>query len=194
MGAESTSLTLLQRARQHDAQAWDHLLYIYTPLLQHWCQRAGLTGPDAEDVRQEVFQAVARKLDSFRRDRPGDTFRGWLRTITQSKIIDLQRRRQRQPEARGGAGAYRAIQDLPAPVVLAEEDAPEEIQLLHRRALDLVRAQFEAQTWQAFWRCAVEGQAPAEIARDLGVSPAAVRQSKSRVLRRLKEQLGEILG
>ena len=48
-------------------------------------------------------------------------------------------------------------------------------------------------TWQVFWRCVVEGQAPSEISHDLGITPAAVRQAKSRVLRRLKEELGELL-
>ncbi len=40
-------------------------------------------------------------------------------------------------------------------------------------------------------RLAHRGRKHPDIAADLGVTPAAVRQSKSRVLRRLKEVLGE---
>jgi RNA polymerase sigma-70 factor (ECF subfamily) len=67
----------------------------------------------------------------------------------------------------------------------------EELTRLYARALELVRSKFEARTWRAFWRVAVEGQAPAEIAADLGMTAAAVRKAKSRVLLRLREEIGD---
>ena len=60
------------------------------------------------------------------------------------------------------------------------------------RALELLRGEFAAQTWQAFWRTAVDGQSAPAIAAELNMSPAAVRKAKSRVLHRLKEELGEL--
>ena len=65
----------------------------------------GLRDDDAADVFQEVFQAVAAHLAGFRRDRAGDTFRGWLRTITRNKVNDHFRRRQREPGGVGGSEA-----------------------------------------------------------------------------------------
>jgi RNA polymerase sigma-70 factor (ECF subfamily) len=189
-----TSLSLLERARHRDQEAWQRLEYLYAPLIQHWCRGEGVVGPDAEDVRQEVFQAVALALGAFRRDRPGDTFRGWLRVITRRKLLDLRRRQQRQPDGEGGSGAHRRLLQVPGPADPDEDDSPAQVTALHHRALDLVRGQFEDRTWQAFWRCAVEGQAPGEIAQDMGTTPAAVRQAKSRVLRRLKEELDDLLG
>jgi DNA-binding HxlR family transcriptional regulator len=44
----------------------------------------------------------------------------------------------------------------------------------------------------SFWRTAIEGGSPVDVAADLGVSPAAVRMARSRVLRRLKEAFGEL--
>ncbi len=61
------------------------------------------------------------------------------------------------------------------------------------QALQLVRAEFENRTWEAFWRAAIEGQLPADIAADLGMSVQAVYKAKSRVLRRLRGELGELL-
>lgn len=55
----------------------------------------------------------------------------------------------------------------------------------------MVRSEFEDRTWQAFWRVAVEGHATAEVAADLGITANAVRQAKSRVLRRLRQELGD---
>jgi len=48
---------------------------------------------------------------------------------------------------------------------------------------------FEERTWRAFWQTAVEHQAAADVAQDLGISAAAVYMAKSRVLRRLREEL-----
>ena len=64
--------------------------------------------------------------------------------------------------------------------------------LLHR-GLELVRADFEERTWQAFWRCTIEGHPAAEVAADLGMRVDAVYQAKARVLRRLRQELGDLL-
>ena len=56
-------------------------------------------------------------------------------------------------------------------------------------ALELVRAEFEDRTWQAFWRVTVEEKTTADVAEALGISVNAVRLAKSRVLRRLRTEL-----
>jgi DNA-directed RNA polymerase specialized sigma24 family protein len=57
-----------------------------------------------------------------------------------------------------------------------------------QRVVEVVRAEFEPRTWDAFWRIVVEGQSPAEVAQALGLSLPAVYQAKSRVLRRLRRE------
>ena len=64
---------------------------------------------------------------------------------------------------------------------------------MYRRALEMVRNEFEARTWRAFWRVTVEERPPAEFAAEMGVSPNAVREVTSRVLRRLREERGELI-
>ena len=187
----STSPTLLERVRRHDQEAWARLVYLYAPLIIHWCHTGGVRGADADDLRQEVFQAVAARIADFRRDRPGDTFRGWLRGITRHKLLDHYRKRQGQPAAAGGTDAQQRLLEVADPVEPTE--TPEQVTGLYHRALELVRAEFEVQTWQMFWRVAVEDQAPADVAAELNVTPAAVRKAKSRVLRRLREEVGDLL-
>ena len=187
-----TSLTLLQRLRENEADAWQRLVRLYGPLVRYWCVQGGLGPEDADDVSQEVFQAVARGLGNFRRDRPGDTFRGWLRGITRNKMLHF-RRDNRGARADGGTDAHRrlhAVADSPPP---EEDDPAGELNALYRRGLELVRGEFEERTWQAFWLTAVEGRPAGDVAADLAVSAAAVRKAKSRVLHRLKEELGELL-
>jgi RNA polymerase sigma-70 factor (ECF subfamily) len=64
---------------------------------------------------------------------------------------------------------------------------------LFARALDRIRAEFEERTWSAFWRMAVEGRTAKDVGADLAMSPGAVRVAKSRVLRRLRQELGDLL-
>jgi RNA polymerase sigma-70 factor (ECF subfamily) len=185
-----TSPSLLERARAQDEEAWRRLVHLYNPLVAAWCARWDVRGQDADDVGQEVFRAVAAALGTFHRDRPGDTFRGWLRAITRSKVLDHLRRRRRQPLAEGGTDAQLHLQQVAEPEWA--DDSEEALRALYQRALELVRGEFEARTWEAFWRAAVAGQSPAVIAADLGVSPAAVRKAKSRVLHRLRQEFGDL--
>jgi len=82
---------------------------------------------------------------------------------------------------------------LPEPTTdpTAEEEAERG---LLRRALEMIRDEFEERTWQAFWRTTVDGQAPRDVAADLAMSPGAVRVAKCRVLHRLREELGDLPG
>jgi RNA polymerase sigma-70 factor, ECF subfamily len=191
-----TSRSLLQRVQADDPAAWDRLVTLYAPLVFRWCRGCNLREQDAADVFQEVFQAVVANITGFRKDRPGDTFRGWLRTITRNKVRDHFRRRGREPEGEGGTearGRMVQIPDLPDSDGDSAASADEERDL-YRRALDLIQQEFAERTWQAFWRTAVEGRTAADVAAELAMSPGAVRVAKSRVLQRLREELGDVAG
>jgi RNA polymerase sigma-70 factor (ECF subfamily) len=69
----------------------------------------------------------------------------------------------------------------------------DEIGALFGRALEQVRGEFASQTWTAFWRTVVAGEPPRNVAADLGVSATAVRMAKSRVLRRLRLEVGDLV-
>jgi RNA polymerase sigma-70 factor (ECF subfamily) len=187
-----TSLSLLQRLRVRDALAWERLLALYRQLVLSWCQRGGAGRDDAEDLAQEVFLAVAGGVERFRREGEG-SFRGWVRGITRHKLLDFYRRQGRQPAAAaGGTAAYEALHEVPDLEPDPAGDA-EEKGGLYRRALDLIRGEFEERTWLAFWRAGVEGQDTAAVAASLGMTPVAVRIAKSRVLTRLREEAGELI-
>jgi RNA polymerase sigma-70 factor (ECF subfamily) len=185
-----TSRSLLDRARANDPAAWDRVVRLYAPLVLHWCRGAGLGEDDAADVFQDVFGAVASHLGGFRREPAGGTFRGWLRTITRNKVRDHFRRRGREPAGTGGSEARSLLAQVPETVRADESEPAAESDLL-RRALELIRAEFEPRTWQAFWQTAVEGRAAADVGAELGMTPGAVRVAKSRVLQRLRAELGD---
>lgn len=186
-----TSLSLVERVRHNDAQAWERLVRLYSPLVYTWCRQHGLSAHDAADAMQEVFRAVYRTIGKFRRERPGDSFRGWLWTITRNKTRDHFRAVATRPSPAGGTDAQMRFSELP------EEEPPTDPSVAAGDgrnspffgALELVKAEFEERTWQAFWRATVDEQPTSTIAEDLEMSVNAVRLAKSRVLRRLRSEL-----
>jgi RNA polymerase sigma-70 factor (ECF subfamily) len=190
--ASATSSSLLGRLRAGEPTAWDRLVAIYAPLVWHWCRASGLQEQDGADVVQDVFGAVARRLDRFHKQ-PNGSFRGWLRIITRHKITDLRRRRLHEPAGAGGSEALDWLGQIAMPEQFEEASVIDADQsLVVRRILDLLRPEFSEQSWQAFWRTAVEGQPAVEVAQDLGMSAGAVRVAKCRVLHRLRKELGAL--
>ncbi len=56
----------------------------------------------------------------------------------------------------------------------------------------VMQTDFEKSTWRAFWLTAVELLRPQAVAEERDISVAAVYKAKSRVLRRLREELDEL--
>lgn len=189
---DPTSTSLLRRAVAREPDAWERIVTIYAPLVRHWCRQAGISDHDIQDVSQDVFAAVSASLAAYRADRPGATFRAWMRGIARHKL--LHHFHDRGEPAAGGTDAHRRLQEVPTPPDELElSEAPADVAGVFHRAVGLVRDQFEERTWRAFWRVAVEDRSPTEVAEELGITANAVRQAKSRVLRRLREEMGELI-
>jgi RNA polymerase sigma-70 factor, ECF subfamily len=190
----STSTGFLERLKRQDAQAWQQLADVYGPLVYYWCRKHGVKSDNAADIFQEVFAAVAAAIGRFRREQQGGRFRGWLWTITRRKIQDHYRSLASREEARGGTDAQQWLAAIPEQLEADGLDQEERSQHsgLFVRALELVKAEFEDRTWQAFWQVVVDKRPTPEVATDLGISANSVRQAKSRVLRRLRVVMGEL--
>ena len=189
-----TRLSLISRVRTDDSTAWRELVELYGPLIHFWCRRQGLPPALASDCVQNVFLAILRSLDDYEPQRPGASFRGWLWTVTKHKIIDAVRQENRQAQAAGGSSALGRMYEL-SEANLMEDESTNQTQLkrLLLCAMNQVRDEFETKTWRAFERSVVDGLSTVAVAQELSLSTAAVRQYRSRVLRRLRQQLGDIV-
>ncbi|MBX3420940.1 MAG: sigma-70 family RNA polymerase sigma factor [Pirellulaceae bacterium] len=187
----SLSSQFLLRLCEMQASAWSRLVESFSPIVYAWCRRAGLPGHDAADVVQDVFATVARKIHQFDHQRPGASFSAWLATITRTRLADFFRRRTGQPQATGGSDALAWLQAVPD--LEHDEDSRSQFQAkLIGRVLEMVEEEFEPRTWQAFRMTAIENRSAAEVAQQLSISIASVYQARCRVLRRLKQRLGEL--
>jgi RNA polymerase sigma-70 factor, ECF subfamily len=190
----TTSLGLLDRLRQAkpDAIEWHKLQDIYLPLIRNWLSRLPGLNDEIEDVTQEVLLVLFRELPTFERRRHG-SFRAWLRQITVNRMWSFCKAQRKQPLV-GGAEVEQMLEQLadPSSELAQQWDRDHDKHVFHK-LLTLVEPDFTPATWQAFHRFALEGQAAARVAEELGISESAVVQAKARVLKRLREEAGDLI-
>ena len=181
--------SLLDRLRRGGSrQDWERFVDLYGPLLEFWARRL-LPADDAADLTQDVLLRVMQGLRSF--TGAGDrSFLAWLRAVTLNRWRDLRRRAAARPRTAGSAAleAVAGADDLAA-VITAEDRA-----LLIRRALQIMRTNFEPTTWRACWERVVADRPAAEVAAELGVSVEVVYAATYRVIRRLRSELAGAWG
>ncbi|MDA0588739.1 MAG: sigma-70 family RNA polymerase sigma factor [Planctomycetota bacterium] len=197
-GNDSTiSNSLLQRVRNRDEDAWKRMMEMYGPLVHRWIRRMNVQESDAADIAQNVFQYVATKIDEFRRDTPDQSFRVWLWTVCRYRILDHYREKKLHPGGHGGSTAHHRIMNVPdLPEQPEPDDSAEGVRELAgvvRRAIAVVQGRTADNTWLAFWRTAVEGDEPNDVAEDLGVSVWTVYKARSRVISRLRGELDDLV-
>lgn len=125
--------------------------------------------------------------------RTSGSFRGWLWVITRNQLTDYFRRRSRNIQAVGGTDAWRQLaahaESLPDdPTEFTE---PGQLNALQHRGLEMVKAEFEQRSWAIFQRVVIDDILTNEVAKEFDITPNSVRQTKSRILRRLRQVLGE---
>jgi RNA polymerase sigma-70 factor (ECF subfamily) len=190
-----TSLSLLDRlkAARPDASDWNRLQEIYLPLIQRWLGRIPGLGDESADLAQEVLIVVIREVPRFDRQREG-SFRAWLRRVTVNKLRNYHRKRHRRPTV-GLDPADGFLERLSDPNDdLAREWDRDHDKHVVQKLLAIVQPDFSPTTWQAFQRFGVEGVPAEGVAEELGLSENADILAKSRVLKRLRQEAGDLLG
>jgi RNA polymerase sigma-70 factor (ECF subfamily) len=185
----TTPPSLLERLRQSpEREAWEKFVDMYTPLLFAWAARLGLSGHDAADLVQDLFAVLVEKLPQFEYD-SRKSFRAWLKTI----LLNRWRKQRRKQALENRTAADGAVSEVAEPADVPEFEEEEYRRYLARRALALMQAEFQPTTWKACWEFVVRDRPAAAVAADLGISVNAVYLAKSRVLRRLREELQGLL-
>ena len=181
--------SLLERLRRQpeDAEAWQRLDALYRPVLHSWLRRYCLQPQDADDLVQQVFEVVLRKLPEY--DSEKGTFRGWLRGILGNSLQEFWRSQEARHRTPGDDPAYGKILDeIPNhgsdPRRVRERGA----QNVTQRLLARIQPDFSITTWRVFQRL-LEGEKAADVAAALGISLNAVYLAKSSILKRLRQEL-----
>jgi RNA polymerase sigma-70 factor (ECF subfamily) len=180
-----------------DAEAWAAFVDVYKPLLYRYCLKRGLQDADALDVVQRVLPKVQR----FRYDPQKGRFRDWLGTVTRHEVVRKLKELNSLGQPAGGSEPNLAMENL--------DDPGDDVvwqQVFYARilesALRTVRTEFDEQKWRVFeavgittrpsdaglqvvWQDAV----PAEVAATFGMPVSEVYKIKSKILKRLKDEV-----
>lgn len=112
--------------------------------------------------------------------------------MTRNLIRNHLTRTLRGPQPRGGTSIQ--LQLLQTPDMVDEESLSGTSSgfrdSMMQSALEAARGSFDERTWNCFWLVAMEGNSAVDVAEQLGMRPAAVRQAKYRVTQRLRRDLG----
>ena len=135
--------------------------------------------------------SVTSAIDRFDIDSAG-SFRGWLSRITRNATIDRLRTATAQYERIDASGAVRRLDEIAIDEgdhqgSLEEEFERDRRRQLFRWAAAEVRQRTGEQNWIAFWKTAVEGQAIANVAKELGINEGAVYVARCRILKRIRQ-------
>jgi RNA polymerase sigma factor (sigma-70 family) len=186
----TTSVSLLEHLHDPtDQVSWRRLVDWYAPLLRDWLRRYALQDHDVEDLLQDIFSVLVRKLPEFHYDPERGSFRSWLRSVLAHCCQNFWRARSGRPQAFGGNDALERFRELgDADSELSRRWDREHDQHVAQRLLELVKGDFAPTTWKAFQRVVLDGVRTDEAAAELGMSVNAVLIAKSRVLRRLEQE------
>lgn len=182
-----TSNSLLERLQDGPNEtAWRRMVELYTPLIRGWLRRYAVKDGDCDDLVQDVLAVVVRRLPDFQRRPQIGAFRRWLRSITVNCLRDFWRARRFKPSHQEFGNILAELEDSES--ALSKLWDEEHDRHVTQCLLERIRPRFEAKTWQAFQRVALEGTPVDEVAQDLGLTVNAVFIAKSRVLHLLRKE------
>jgi RNA polymerase sigma-70 factor (ECF subfamily) len=164
----ATDYELAQRAGSGDMQSFETLYTRHNRRVFSLCLRMTQNTSEAEDLTQEVFIQLFRKIGSFRGE---SAFTTWLHRLTVNQVLMHFRKRNVKMEQTTEDG------ETPIQVVRGTEN-PNSMPVVDRIALDKAVGQLPPGYRTVFVLHDVEGHEHEEIARMLGCS---VGTSKSQL-------------
>lgn len=195
-----TSVSLVDGLLQQDETVWGRFVQLYGPLVYQWLVRSGVREGSIDDLHQEILVAVMQNIAKYKHDigRSG-SLRRWMWGIARNKVHAFRRIEARRAVGAGGSTAARRLLELPAtlpeePIEDSDPDGGDSVKKsLVERALQIIRSDFGNQTFEAFEQTVMHQRSTHEVAKRLQMSTQAVRQARFRILRRLRDELGDDL-
>ena len=192
----ATRASLLVRLRDGgDTEAWREFVHLYAPIIYGFARKRGLQDADAADLMQEVLRSVSLAAKRLEYDPARGSFRGWLFTVTRNKVFNFLESRSRRVLGSGDSRVQQRLeQQADSDGALSAEWEANYQRTMANQAMERVKGEFQAATWNAFIQTAVEGRTPAQVASRVGLSVGAVYVAKSRVIARLRQEIERMQG
>ncbi len=188
-----TRSSLIQRLKATiNGESWEEFFHTYWELIYNVARRAGLSEADAQDIVQETVLKVHNSLDRFEYNRKRGTFKGWLRTVTRSRLNDFFKKQQRRPalnqplESTGDE--LQNLEDPEGPEIEKIWDEEWSKNLI-QSALNRTKKLTSPKQFQIFKCHYIDEWTVRETCRTLGVNAAQVYMAKQRVGKIFREAI-----
>lgn len=166
----TTRHTLIARLKnRQDALAWEEFVELYSPVIVRIAKQRGTRENDVQEVLQDVLLAIVKAISNYDPREQQGSFRRWLMTIAKNKALNRLMRKPLDELFRADAAG---VDEFATPCAAGNLDAELEKEWQHQvfvMAAEEVRKRVQPQTWTAFWRTAVEGCEPEDVAKELGM-------------------------
>lgn len=183
------SVLLLLLSNPADLQSWSNFVERYGPKIYGWCRQRGLQEADCQDVTQDVLTQLVQKLRTFAYDPGKGSFRSWLKTVTRHAWCDYLQSRQRAGGVGADEGILERMEALEAREDLLKSLADTFDLEVWAEAQARVQLQVTLRDWKIFEALALEGRPGPVVAKELGMTVTAVLTAKSRVQKKLRQQI-----
>jgi RNA polymerase sigma-70 factor (ECF subfamily) len=177
----ASDYVLASRAAAGESEALAVLYRRHFKRVHSLCLRMTANATEAEDLRQEVFVSLWRKIGTFRGEA---AFATWLHRFTVNQVLMYWRKRRARPERSLEEGG------LPAKVALVA-GRPKHKSVIDRIMIERAVARLSPGYRNVFRLHDVEGYEHKEVARLLGISEGTSKSQLHRArlkLRSLIEQ------
>jgi len=193
-----TRQSLLSRLRDGQDQAgWREFFDTYWRLIYNVARKSGLNDAEAQDVVQNTFLYLTRRMPRFQYDKTRGSFKSWLRVVTRSRVHAFLRAEKAHSELvrEPLAGEISDDAEIPASQLEPVGDSWDQLwqheweQNLVGTAFRRLRAKVSAQQLLIF-RLTTVGQLPLiQVAKKLGVSLPQVYLARHRVGKLFKAEV-----
>ena len=177
---------LLRLRNSDDNSAWVEFVQVYGPMVFGYCRIRKLQESDAADVSQEVFTRLARAMAEFEYKPELGRFRDWLGKVIHRELLRFWEKRKSTSRVQNGERANDE----------AVDDGAIWIEHFHseilRKSLANIQCEFSFEAWSAFKLSWLENIPVGDVALQLEVPIESVYVAKSRVLKRLRNEVARL--
>jgi RNA polymerase sigma-70 factor (ECF subfamily) len=197
---EKTRLTLIARLKNwDDHKSWQDFFNIYWRFIYNAARKAGLTHEEAEDVVQDTIVTVTKKIKDMKYDPALGSFRGWLFTVTRSRVEDVRRKRlpvapRKSKEERQHPDRTDTVERIADPASLNCDAIWEDEwkSNLAEAAMERVKRKVNPNHWQIFDFYVLRDWSVNKVMETLNVSRAQVYLAKHRIEPLIKAEIKKL--
>jgi RNA polymerase sigma factor (sigma-70 family) len=178
--------SLLSRLKDvAEDESWREFFETYWKLIYRTARRRGLSETEAQDIVQETMVTLVQHISEFQRDRRRGSFKTWLMRLTNSRIVDHVRKKNKAEPLDAGT-------DFPVEDNFHQDWEREWQSNLLEEAVRRVQATAAPRLFQAFSICQLQGKGARRAARIVKMSMPAVYVAVFKMKRLIQQEIQKL--